>query len=93
MRNKSQAQRFQKKGKSIEPRLARAVRKALLRVRSQISTTKIVAEMNRGGRVNIDRIVNDRDLESVLGPVVAILKDTFVAGGKIGVTELNEMLK
>ncbi len=74
----------------IEPRLARAIRKAQLRMSERVPIQLLADAIAARDPRTAARLIDEIDIEDALAPTEQILRDAFVKGGKTIARELND---
>ena len=72
----------------IEPRVAKALGLAFLRLRDRLPLGEIEAALARNDARVAGELIDGLDVEDVLEPVAGILEDALDRGGKTGMQEL-----
>jgi len=74
----------------FEPRLARALQKALLKLRGRVSVDALAAALKAGNVRRAVAVLSRAAVEDALSPVAQIKRDAFVRGGKLGAAAVNK---
>lgn len=73
----------------IEPRLARALERALLKLRESVSINELAMMLAMGDVKGALRLLDKERVKDALSPSGTIVKEAVLKGGRLGADEVN----
>lgn len=78
---------------SIQPRLARAVQRAVAKLREGISINDLAMALHAKNVKAATALLTDSSMRDALGPARTIVRDAFFRGGRVGADRVNAVTR